>query len=162
TMLGRQNAMPQNPVPAAPPSTRPHQHREVDGIFKTVQSFDGVAEDIILSVRMVGELGSGYNWAASILCVRNMEDCDAVRQRRFHFPQLLGRRLHGVRLHRMVLAAHHSIHGPVSASRYLRLAESNLGDSANRIPAPCRVGVPDHAKPGDGRAKYPTSSASTR
>src|SRR5262249_51609566 len=98
TMLGRQNAMPQNPVPAAPPSTRPHQHREVDGIFKTVQSFDGVAEDIILSVRVVGELELGYNWAASILCVRNMEGCDAVRQRRFHFPQLLGRCLHSVRL----------------------------------------------------------------
>src|SRR5262249_28761859 len=60
TMSGRQNAMPQNPVPAAPPSTRPHQHREVDGILKTVQSFDGVAEDIILSVRVVGELELGY------------------------------------------------------------------------------------------------------
>src|SRR6516225_7154096 len=56
------------------------------------------------------------SWAASILCVRNMEDCDAVRQRRFHFPQLLGRCLHSVRLHRVVLAAHHNIHGPVSAS----------------------------------------------
>ena len=33
------------------------------------------------------------------------------------------------------------------------MGESNLGDSANRIPAPCRVGVPDHAKPRDGRAK---------
>src|SRR5262249_50945078 len=120
------------------------------------------AIDIILSVRVVGELGLGYNWAASILCVRNMEDCDAVPQRRFHFPQLLGRCLHRVRLHRVVLAAHHSIHGPVPASRYLRLAESNLGDSANRIPAPCRVGVSDHAKPRDGRAKYPTSSASAR
>src|SRR5262245_6053546 len=112
-----------------------------------------------------GWLGSwswAISWAASILCVRNMEDCDAVRQRRFHFPQLLGRRLHSVRLHRVVLAAHHSIHGPVSASRYLRLAKSDLGHSANHIPAPCRVGVPDHAKPRDGRAKYPTSSASAR
>src|SRR6516162_5737929 len=39
------------------------------------------------------------------------------------------------------------------------MGESNLGHSANHIPAPCRVGVPDHAKPRDGRAKYPTSSA---
>jgi hypothetical protein len=55
-------------------------------VFKTFQSFDGVVEDIILSARVVGELELGYNWAASILCVRNMEDCDAVPQRRFHFP----------------------------------------------------------------------------
>jgi hypothetical protein len=49
---------------------------------------------------------------ASILCVKDMEDYDAVRRRRFLFPQLLGRCLHSVRLHRVVLAAHHSIHGP--------------------------------------------------
>jgi hypothetical protein len=31
-------------------------------VFKTLQSFDGAAEDIILSVRVVGELALGYNW----------------------------------------------------------------------------------------------------
>src|SRR5262245_6817028 len=34
--------------------------------------------------------------------------------------------------------------------------------SSNHIPTRCCVGVPDHAKPRDGRARYPTSSASAR